>query len=114
MNGIEVSVADHGRRRPTTRCCSSTASPVGPPIGTAWSTTWRPARRVLTLEHRGHGHSTNTGDAPTYTFDQLVLDLTAVVDALDLDRFDLLGHSMGGTAATRYALAHPERLRRWC
>jgi pimeloyl-ACP methyl ester carboxylesterase len=68
-------------------------------------------RQVLTVEHRGHGDSTNTGDAATYTFDQLVTDFAGVVDRLDLERFDLLGHSMGGIVAMRYALAHPERLR---
>jgi pimeloyl-ACP methyl ester carboxylesterase len=68
-------------------------------------------RRVITVTHRGHGGSTNTGDAATYTFDQLVADFGAVVDALDLPAFDLLGHSMGGIVAMRYALRHPGRLR---
>lgn len=68
-------------------------------------------RRVVTVEHRGHGASTNTGDASTYTFARLEADLAATLDALGLDRFDLLGHSMGGVVSMRYALAHPERLR---
>lgn len=68
-------------------------------------------RRVVTVEHRGHGHSTNTGDAASYTFDRLASDLAAVVDALGLDRFDLLGHSMGGIVAMRYALANADRIR---
>lgn len=68
-------------------------------------------RPVVTVEHRGHGDSTNTGDAASYTFDQLVTDFTAVADTLELDGFDLLGHSMGGIVAMRYALTHPERLR---
>jgi pimeloyl-ACP methyl ester carboxylesterase len=68
-------------------------------------------REVITVEHRGHGDSTNTGDAATYTFDQLVRDFAGVADALALERFDLLGHSMGGIVAMRYALGHQERLR---
>jgi pimeloyl-ACP methyl ester carboxylesterase len=68
-------------------------------------------RRVITFDHRGHGDSPNTGDAPTYTFDQLLADMTSLVDRLGLDRFDLLGHSMGGIVAMRYALNHPERVR---
>jgi pimeloyl-ACP methyl ester carboxylesterase len=67
--------------------------------------------RVITLDHRGHGDSTNTGDPVTYTFDQLAEDFSAFVDALGVERFDLLGHSMGGIVAMRYALGHPERLR---
>jgi pimeloyl-ACP methyl ester carboxylesterase len=68
-------------------------------------------RQVITVEHRGHGASTNTGDAATYTFDQLVADFGQVADALGLGRFDLLGHSMGGIVAMRYALADTDRLR---
>jgi pimeloyl-ACP methyl ester carboxylesterase len=37
-------------------------------------------------------------------------DIAAVVDGLDLDRFVLVGHSMGGGAALTYAGAHPERV----
>lgn len=68
-------------------------------------------RRVITVEHRGHGASTNTGDLATYTFDQLVDDLAVMVDLLELDRFDLLGHSMGGIVSQRYALRSPDRVR---
>lgn len=69
------------------------------------------AHRVITVEHRGHGASTNTGDAASYTFAQLVADLTIVLDAVAPPRFDLLGHSMGGIVAMRYVLEHPERVR---
>lgn len=68
-------------------------------------------RQVITVEHRGHGRSTNTGDAATYRFDQLVTDFASVADALALPPFDLLGHSMGGIVAMRYALRHGDRLR---
>jgi pimeloyl-ACP methyl ester carboxylesterase len=68
-------------------------------------------RRVITLDHRGHGESPNTGDAATYTFDQLVADTSRLVDRLGLERFDLLGHSMGGIVAMRYALRRPDRVR---
>ncbi len=67
--------------------------------------------RVLRLDHRGHGESTNTGDASTYTFDQMADDALAVLDALDVEVVDLLGHSMGGVIAQRFVLAHPERVR---
>jgi pimeloyl-ACP methyl ester carboxylesterase len=66
--------------------------------------------RTLTPDLRGHGESTNTGDPATYSFAQLVDDLGAFVDALGLERFDLLGHSMGGMLALRYVLAHPARV----
>lgn len=40
----------------------------------------------------------------------LVRDLEAVVDALKLDRFTLLGVSQGGAVSILYALAHPDRV----
>jgi pimeloyl-ACP methyl ester carboxylesterase len=67
-------------------------------------------RRVVAWDHRGHSDSTNTGDRATYTFDQLVADALAAVDALGLDRFHLLGHSMGGVIAQRLVLEHPDRV----
>ncbi len=63
---------------------------------------------VIAYDHRGHGDSTNTGDASTYNLEQLVDDLAGVVAALGLKRFHLLGHSMGGFVAMRYALRAPE------
>jgi 2-succinyl-6-hydroxy-2,4-cyclohexadiene-1-carboxylate synthase len=66
--------------------------------------------RTLTPDQRGHGGSTNTGDAASYTLDQLVRDLGLALTALDVPRCDLLGHSMGGMVALRFALAHPERV----
>lgn len=67
-------------------------------------------RRVVIWDHRGHSNSTNTGDPDSYTFDLLVDDAVAAVDALGLDRFHLLGHSMGGVVAQRLVLEHPERI----
>ena len=37
--------------------------------------------------------------------------MTVLLDDLGLERFDLLGHSMGGIVSMRYVLAHPERVR---
>lgn len=67
-------------------------------------------RRVVAWDHRGHSDSTNTGQRPTYTFDSLVADAVGAVDSLGLDRFHLLGHSMGGVVAQRFVFDHPDRV----
>ena len=68
------------------------------------------AGRIVTLDLRGHGASTNTGDAASYTLDALASDLLAALDALEIAACDLLGHSMGGMLAQRVALAAPARV----
>jgi 2-succinyl-6-hydroxy-2,4-cyclohexadiene-1-carboxylate synthase len=66
--------------------------------------------RTIALDQRGHGGSSNSGRAEDYTLDGLVADLAAGFDALGLETADLLGHSLGGMVALRFALAHPERV----
>lgn len=68
-------------------------------------------RRVIALDQRGHGDSVSGPGAAGYSFEQLVADLLAFLDALEIERIDLLGHSVGGMVALRFALAHPERVR---
>ena len=69
----------------------------------------RPSRRAVALDLRGHGRSEppKNGD---YSIAGMAGDVAAVVDALGLDRFVLVGHSMGGGVALSYAGAHPERV----
>ena len=66
--------------------------------------------QVVTFDHRGHGESDDPTEASAYSLDRLARDTLAVADALGLERFRLLGHSMGGMVTRRFVLAHPERV----
>lgn len=66
---------------------------------------------VVTFDHRGHGASDKPGRVEAYDLDRLATDTVEVANALSLDRFALLGHSMGGMVARRVVLAHPDRVR---
>lgn len=68
-------------------------------------------RRVIAPDLRGHGDSEPGPGELGFSLDQLARDLTAFLDALEIDRIDLLGHSVGGFVALRFALARPERVR---
>lgn len=68
-------------------------------------------RRVLAIDHRGHGRSTNSLDEATYTVDHIVDDVIAWLAATVRTPVDLLGHSMGGRVALRLALARRDLLR---
>ena len=64
--------------------------------------------RFIRYDSRGCGLSDR--QVPTMTFDDGVRDLEAVVDSYRLDRFALLGISMGAATAVAYAVKHPERV----
>jgi pimeloyl-ACP methyl ester carboxylesterase len=68
------------------------------------------ARRVVAPDLRGHGGSTNLGRADAYSFDLLAQDLVGFLNAMGIERCDLLGHSMGGSVAMRATLSAPERV----
>src|SRR5207247_4029258 len=60
---------------------------------------------------RGHGES---AWSPTedYPLSDRVADLEGIADQLELEKFNLIGTSMGGAMAMVYAGAHPERVTR--
>ena len=60
--------------------------------------------RVIALDQRGHGRS--VAGAAGYGLDRLADDIDAVIQQLDLDGAVLVGHSMGGMAALRFARRH--------
>ena len=62
---------------------------------------------VIAPDQRGHGRSPH---AETYSFDLVADDLHGLLDASGIERAVLVGHSMGGVAAYRYAERHPERV----
>ncbi|MBW2290795.1 MAG: alpha/beta fold hydrolase [Deltaproteobacteria bacterium] len=66
--------------------------------------------RSLAPDLRGHGNSSRTGRAEGYDFETLVDDFCHFLDALGIERCDLLGHSFGGMLALRATLAHPDRV----
>ena len=65
-------------------------------------------RRVVTVDQRGHGHSTRSGAIEDYTIDQLVADLIAFLETVGGGPVDLLGHSMGGRVVVGLALRRPD------
>jgi esterase len=65
--------------------------------------------RLIGLDQRGRGASSWAPDG-RYDTDSYVDDIKCVADTLGLAKFAIVGHSMGGTNATNFAAAHPERM----
>jgi pimeloyl-ACP methyl ester carboxylesterase len=64
---------------------------------------------LIALDQRGHGDSdwSSEGD---YSRDAFVADLESFQQILGLDRFVLMGHSMGGLNAVSYTVRNPSRV----
>ena len=67
--------------------------------------------RVYAIDLPGYGESDPLEEIPEEGFYPYYHHcLEAIVDQLKLDRFVLVGLSMGGAISIRYALAHPEQV----
>ena len=66
--------------------------------------------RFIVADVRGHGETAWSPNG-AYQYADQAGDLAALVDTLGLDRFTLIGTSMGGIIAMAYAGAHAHRLR---
>lgn len=66
-------------------------------------------RRCITFDNRDVGESTLVPAA--YTPRDMAADTLALMDALRLERADVVGHSLGGAIAQELALAAPARIR---
>lgn len=67
------------------------------------------AHRAITYDLRGHGDSPWSIERD-YQVDDHAADVGRVLDQLSLERAILVGHSLGGLAAIRFAARHPDRV----
>jgi 2-succinyl-6-hydroxy-2,4-cyclohexadiene-1-carboxylate synthase len=94
----------------------------GPPVvllhGFTGSTeTWRELQEFLAesfttiaVDITGHGLSDSPAVAERYSLKQFAHDLSEILDRLGIARAVVLGYSMGGRAALRFAVQYPERV----
>jgi pimeloyl-ACP methyl ester carboxylesterase len=107
-DGVRVYFEEYGRGEPIVL-----AYGIGGNLGM-----WEPNIEELSAEHRlilweprGHARSDSPEDPRKVTFAQWVWDLHDLMDHLGLERAIVGGLSLGGGIATRFTLAHPERVR---
>lgn len=63
---------------------------------------------AFVYDHRGVGQSDHKG--VTSTIERLAADTLALMDALELEKAHIVGHSAGGAVAQILAIDHPERV----
>tara|TARA_B100000029_G_scaffold484258_1_gene536259 strand:- start:792 stop:1703 length:912 start_codon:yes stop_codon:yes gene_type:complete len=65
--------------------------------------------RVIRFDLRRHG-LTGPATDNEYRIENYVSDLSMVIEHLGIDRFILVGHSMGGRISVKYTMGNPERV----
>lgn len=65
---------------------------------------WSAHFPVYLIDNRNHGHS---GHDEEMNYDVMAADLKETLDALSLEKIHLMGHSMGGKVAMRFAQLYP-------
>lgn len=68
--------------------------------------------RLIALELPGHGHSSHLPAGISYHYVDYVSAVLSAADALELERYSLLGHSLGAGIASLAAAATPQRMDR--
>jgi 2-succinyl-6-hydroxy-2,4-cyclohexadiene-1-carboxylate synthase len=108
VNDITLNVERSGAGRPLLLLHGFTGS----------ATTWSAHLAQLALGFHtiapdliGHGRSDAPPDPSRYQMERCVADLLALLDALGVERADVLGYSMGGRVALHLAAAAPARVR---
>lgn len=109
--GIRTNLHDVGQGSPILMIHGS-----GPGVS-AWAN-WRLSlpvlaqrARVIAPDMAGFGFSERPA-GHRYSMDHWVAQAVGVLDALDVERADLVGNSFGGALALALAIRHPQRVRR--
>lgn len=72
---------------------------------------WSQRYRTIAVDLLGHGKTEAPTDPARYRMEQAAADLTALLDALEIDSAHVLGYSMGGRLALSLAMSAPQRVR---
>jgi pimeloyl-ACP methyl ester carboxylesterase len=67
--------------------------------------------RLVHVDHRGHGRSAKPHETKAYAMELRVVDVVAVLDALDIERAHFIGISWGGRLCFGIGEHAPERVR---
>ena len=78
-----------------------------------WASEQLHGRSLILPDLLGYGHSERIPKAgPWYSVQAYADALVQLLDQLGVQQVDLVSHSFGGSVALRFALDHPERVRR--
>lgn len=70
---------------------------------------WAEKYQIILVDLRNHGHSPHS---ETFNYQVMTEDLEELVDDLFLDEIRIIGHSMGGKLAMKFAQTHPDLIKK--
>jgi class 3 adenylate cyclase len=117
-DGVSIAFCVHGKGTPLVQMWNPQGhirQQWGIPEFRTWYERLAQKRMLVQYDQRGTGLSQR--DVSDFSLEALSLDLEAVVDRLELERFALWGSVTMGPAAIAYAARHPERVSQlilWC
>jgi pimeloyl-ACP methyl ester carboxylesterase/DNA-binding CsgD family transcriptional regulator len=112
-DGAKIAVGTYGKGPPLVRAgtwLTHVEYDATSPLSAHWCEELSKRHRYVAYDGRGCGLSDR--EVGGLSLDVFVGDLEAVVDGLGLERFALLGMSMGAPVAVAYAAKHPDRVSR--
>ena len=83
---------------------------------TGSTATWRnlanklPNVRIVAIDCIGHGKTAVPKEECRFSMEEQIQDIEEVVSQLHVEKFSLIGYSMGGRIALSYAVAYPDRI----
>ncbi|MBW2391470.1 MAG: alpha/beta fold hydrolase, partial [Deltaproteobacteria bacterium] len=111
VGGVRIVHESRGKG-PTLVCCHAFA--VNRSMWNLHRARFAQTHRVVTFDQRGSGESDHpvpaAGEEDPYTIDTFAEDLRGVLDDLGIRSARILGFSMGGATALRFATRWPERV----
>lgn len=104
-NGCDVAYDDVGEGKPILLLHGFASTRTDNWSRTGWyGTLEKTGRRVIAMDWRGHGESTKFYDPADYSTDLMIGDVQALVDHLGLEKYEVMGFSMGAGLALQLAM----------
>jgi len=111
-NGVTLAYIDEGEGEPILLLHGFASNIAFNWIDPSWVSHFlREGRRVIALDHRGHGQSQKLHDTASYGAPIMAEDARRLLDHVQLAQADVMGYSMGARITAFLALAHPTRMR---